>query len=175
MFSAAAVFHFMLTGRHPFTSNASIRTDPPPAIADTAAPEALSRTLLQALDKSPARRHRSVNHLRAEIEQVRAGLQGDRDRVLKAALDRYGAIEKLLEERRALGRRLLIAGVERECDQALARLAAAFPELARGDARAAVRSIDAARAAEALAQLQLWHNEVLAAVSVLQTGRGGRE
>jgi serine/threonine protein kinase len=174
VFSAAAVFHFMLTGRQPFNSNAAVSTDPPPAIPESAAPEALSRTLLKALDKSPARRHHSINHLRAEIEQVRVGRQGDRDRLLKAALDRYRDIESLLAERRALGKRLGIAGVERECDQALARLASAFPEFARGDTGAAVQATDAARAGDALQRLQLWHNEVLAAVSVLKTSAGGR-
>ena len=174
VFSAAAVFHFMLTGRQPFNSNAAVCTDPPPAIPDSAAPEALSRTLLKALDKTPARRHQSINHLRAEIEQVRVGRQGDRDRLLKAALERYRDIESLLAERRALGKRLGIAGVERECDQALARLASAFPEFARGDTSAAVQATDPARAAEALQRLQLWHNEVLAAVTVLKTTAGGR-
>jgi serine/threonine-protein kinase len=175
VFSAAAVFHFMLTGRQPFNSNAAVSTEPPPAIADSAAPEALSRTLLKALDKNPARRHQSINHLRAEIEQVRVSRQGDRDRLLKAAIDRYHDIEALLGERRALGRRLGIAGVERECDQALARLATAFPEFARGDAAAAVQSTDASRAADALTRLQLWHNEVLAAVSVLKSSAGVRK
>ena len=174
VFSAAAVFQFMLTGRQPFTSNAAVCTDPPPAIPDTAAPEALSRTLLKALDKTPARRHQSINHLRAEIEQVRVGRQGDRDRLLKAALDRYRDIESLLAERRALGKRLGVAGIERECDQALARLASAFPEFARGDTSAAVQTTDAASAADALQRLQRWHNEVLAAVSVLKAGFGGR-
>jgi serine/threonine-protein kinase len=174
VFSAAAVFHFLLTGRQPFSSNAAVVADPPPAIPESAAPEALSRTLLKALDKTPARRHQSINHLRAEIEQVRVGRQGDRDRLLKAALDRYRGIEALLAERRALGRRLGVAGVERECDQALARLASAFPEFARGDAGAAVQSTDAARATDALQRLQLWHNEVLAAVAVLKTSAGGR-
>jgi serine/threonine-protein kinase len=173
VFSAAAVFHFMLTGRQPFNSNVAVVADPPPAIPDATAPEALSRTLLKALDKTPARRHQSINHLRAEIEQVRVGRQGDRDRLLKAALDRYRSIEALLAERRALGTRLGVAGVERECDQALARLAVAFPEFARGDA-AVHTTDDAARAAEALQRLQLWHNEVLAAMAVLKTSAGGR-
>ncbi|HJU41758.1 MAG TPA: serine/threonine-protein kinase [Vicinamibacterales bacterium] len=174
VFSAAAVFHFMLTGRQPFNSNAAVRTDPPPAIGEAAAPEALSRTLLKALDKNPARRHQSINHLRAEIEQVRVSRQGDRDRVLKAARDRFRDIELLLAERRALGRRLAIESADREYDQALARLSSAFPEFARGDA-GAVQFSDAARAAEALARLQLWHNEVLAAVSVLKSTAGVRK
>jgi serine/threonine-protein kinase len=175
VFSAAAVFHFMITGRQPFSSNAAVCTDPPPAIADSAAPEALGRALIKALDKSPSRRHQSINHLRAEIEQVRVGRRADRDRVLKAALDRYRDIEMLLAERRALGRRLGIPGSDRDYDHARARLALAFPEFARGDAAAAVQHTDAAAAAEALARLQLWHNEVLAAVSVLKTGKGARK
>jgi serine/threonine-protein kinase len=174
VFSAAAVFHFMLTGRQPFNSNAAVCTDLPPAIPDTAAPEALSRTLLKALDKNPARRHQSINHLRAEIEQVRVSRQGDRDRVLKAAFDRYRDIEVLLAERRTLGKRLGIPAMDREYDQALARLASAFPEFARGDSGAAVHA-DSARAADALARLQLWHNEVLAAVSVLKSSAGVRK
>jgi eukaryotic-like serine/threonine-protein kinase len=175
VFSAAAVFHFMLSGRAPFSSNAAVLSEPPPAISDAAAPEALTRTLLRALDKSPSRRHHSIKLLRAEIEQVRTSGQGNRDRVLKAALDRYRDIESLLAERRALGRRLGVASIDRECGQALARLASAFPEFARagGDAHA-VGAVDPARASEALAQLQLWHNEVLAAVAVLKAAGGGR-
>lgn len=174
VFSAAAVFHFMLTGRQPFNSNAAVCSEPPPAIVEPAAPEALSRTLLKALEKNPARRHQSINLLRAEIEQVRVSRQGERDRVLKAAFDRYRDIELLLAERRALGRRLGIAGVDREYDQALARLASSFPQFARGDSGAATPA-DAARAADALARLQLWHNEVLAAVAVLKSTAGVRK
>lgn len=175
IFSAAAVFHFMLTGRAPFISNAAVLSDPPPAIGDAAAPEALTRTLLRALDKNPARRHQSVNLLRAEIEQVRTSRQGDRDRVLKAAFDRYRDIENLLDERRALGRRLGVPTIDRECEKALARLASTFPEFARasGDGHA-IGPVDPARAADALAQLQVWHNEVLAAVSVLKIAGGDR-
>jgi serine/threonine protein kinase len=175
VFSAAAVFHFILSGRAPFTSSAGVLSEPPPAISDTAAPEAIGRTLMKALDKIPSRRHHSVKLLRAEIEQVRIGRQGDRDRVLKAALDRYRDIEALLDQRRALGRRLGVASIDRECEQALARLASAFPEFARAGADGhAVGPMDPARAAEALAKLQLWHNEVLAAVAVLKTAGGGR-
>jgi serine/threonine-protein kinase len=175
VFSAAAVFHSLVTGRAPFSSNAAVMTEPPPAIGEAAAPEALSRTLLKALDKTPARRHQTVNHLRAEIEQVRTSRQGERDRVLKAAFDRYRDIEHLLDERRALGRRLGVATIDRECEQALARLASTFPEFARasGDGHA-IGPVDPARAADALARLQVWHNEVLAAASVLKTAGGDR-
>jgi serine/threonine protein kinase len=175
VFSAAAVFHYLLSGRAPFSSNAAVLSDPPPALNTDAAPEALSRTLMKALDKTSSRRHHSIKLLRAEIEQVRIGRQGDRDRVLKAAFDRYREIEALLDERRALGRRLGVTTIDRECEQAMARLASAFPEFARagGDGHAA-GPMEPSRAADALAQLQVWHNQVLAAVSVLKTAGGTR-
>ena len=175
VFSAAAVFHYLLSGRAPFSSNTAVLTEPPPALDADTAPEALSRTLLKALDKAPSRRHHSIKLLRAEIEQVRIGREGDRDRVLKAAFDRYRDIETLLAERRRLGKRLGVTTIDRDCEQALARLASAFPEFARaGSDGHAVGPMEPARAADALAQLQLWHNEVLAAVSVLKTAGGGR-
>ncbi len=175
VFSAAAVFHYLLAGRAPFASHAAVLLDPPPAIGSVTAPEAVSRTILRALDKDPARRHPGMNLLRAEIEPVRASRRGDRDRVVVAAFDRYHEIEELLNQRRALGRRLGVAKIERECDVALARLASSFPEFARAaDDSGAIGVIDAARAADALAQLKAWHNEVLADVSVLRAAGGER-
>ena len=101
VFSAGAVFHYLLTGRAPFASNAAVVWDPPPAISAAAAPEALSRAVLKALEKDPDHRHQSINHLRAEIAQVRQGLRGNVDRVLKAAFDRYHDLEALVAQRRA--------------------------------------------------------------------------
>jgi serine/threonine protein kinase len=175
IFSAAATFQFLLTGRPPFASAAATTTEQPQSIAAADAPESLSRTLLKAMEKDPSRRHASINHLRAEIEQVRQGRQGDRQRILMAALDRYRDIETLLAERRALGRRLGMASIESQCDARLARLAAAFPEFARAGLDINhVGDIDPARASEALTELQLFHNDVAAEVSVLKAASGGR-
>jgi serine/threonine protein kinase len=176
IFSAAATFQFLLTGRAPFVSPAAATTEQPQAISPADAPENLSRTLLKAMDKDPARRHASINHLRAEIDQVRQGRQGDRQRVLTAAFDRYRGIEDLLAQRRALGRRLGNPKIERECDAKLASLASVFPEFARAGLDInLVGDIDPARAAEALAQLQMWHNAVAAEVSVLRAASGERQ
>ena len=175
MFSAAATFQFLLTGRPPFVSPAATTTEQPQAISPADAPESLSRTLLKAMDKDPARRHASINHLRAEIDQVRQGRQGDRSRILIAAFDRYHDIEALLAQRRALGRRLGLPKIESECDARLARLAVAFPEFARaGTDINDVGDIDAARASELLTELQLFHNDVAAEVAVLRTASGAR-
>jgi serine/threonine protein kinase len=165
VYSAGATFHFILTGRAPH----------PPSITSTQAPEGLSRAVLKALETEPQRRQTSINHLRAEIDQVQQGRQGDRQRVLVAALDRYRGIEALLAERRAIGRRLRMTSIESECDAKLAGLAAAFPEFARAGLDInAVGDIDAARAAEALAELQVFHNNVAAEISVLKAASGVR-
>jgi serine/threonine-protein kinase len=175
LFSAAATFQFFLTGRPPFVSPAAATTEQPQAISAADAPETLSRALLKAMDKDPQRRHSSINHLRAEIDQVRQGRLGDRQRVLIAAFDRYRAIEELLAERRALGRRLRVASIESECDAKLAGLATRFPEFARAGLDInAVGDVDAARVSEALAELQLLHNDVAAEVSVLKAASGVR-
>jgi serine/threonine protein kinase len=175
VFSAGAVFHYLLTGRTPFASNAAVVLDPPPAISLAAAPEALSRAVLKALEKDPNLRQHSINQLRAEIGQVRDGSRGNDDRVLKAAFDRYHDLEALIAQRRALGRRLGLADVERDCDRTLASLAAAFPEFARaGLEYEGLGSVTAARAAEALLELKSWHNRVLAEVALLRAAGGER-
>ena len=166
IFSAASVFHFLLTGRPPLA----------PGVAGADVPDALARVLATALDERPEQRHQSVAHLRAEIDQIRHAQQGDRYRVVRAAFDRYHQIEELIDQRRALGRRLGLDGVERECGQRSAQLASAFPEFARaGNDSGVFVMMDPVRATAALALLQTWHNEALAEVSVLQAASGGRQ
>lgn len=165
IFSAAAVFHFLLTGRPPLA----------PGVAGAEVPDALSGVLARALDELPERRHQSVALLRAEIDQIRHAQQGDRYRVVRAALDRYHQIEELIDQRRALGRRLGLAEIERECNKRSQQLATAFPEFARaGNDSGVIVMLDPARATAALALLQAWHNEVLAEVSVLKAASGDR-
>jgi serine/threonine protein kinase len=164
IYSAAAVFHFMLSGRPPLA----------PGVTASEVPEALARVIATALDEDPDRRHQSVAHLRAEIDQARRAQEGDRYRVVRAALDRYCQIEELIDERRALARRLGLAAIERECDQKFVNLASTFPEFGRaGNDSGVMVLMDPARASAALTQLQTWHNEVLAELSVLQAANGG--
>ena len=164
IFSAAAVFHFMLSGRPPLA----------PGVAASDVPEGLARVIAKALDEQPDRRHQSIAHLRAEIDQARRAQEGDKYRVVRAALDRYCQIEELIDERRALARRLGLPAIERDCDQKFVKLASAFPEFGRaGNDSGVMVLMDPARASAALTQLQVWHNEVLAELSVLQAANGG--
>ena len=179
LFSAAGVFYFMLTGRPPFPETDLgrmldlIRHAQPPPIAERDAPPALSRVLMRALGKSPHDRQVSARHLKDDIEQVRHMKEGERVRTARAALDRYRQVETLIDERRALGRRVNVPDIDRTCDRAAARLAQQFPQFARlgsDDALMAPMALDAASAA--LTQLQDLHNAELAAVAVLRAASG---
>ena len=165
VYSAGATFHFLLTGRPPY----------PPSLTPAQAPEALGRAIFKAIENEPSRRHASINHLRAEIDQVRQSRIGDRQRVLIAAFDRYHDIETLLGQRRAIGRRLGMAAIESECDARLAQLATAFPEFARaGQDINIIGDIDPARANAAMTELQIFHNDVAAEIAVLKAASGVR-
>ena len=163
VYSTGATFHFLLTGRAPH----------PPSISSGQAPEALGRAVMKATELDPQRRHSSIKLLQAEIDQVQQSRAGGRQRVLIAAFDRYRAIEDLIAQRRAYARRLANAAIERECDAKLADLAATFPEFARAGLDINnVGDIDPARASEALAQLQIRHNQIAAENSVLKSASG---
>jgi serine/threonine-protein kinase len=180
IFSAAGVFYYIVTGRPPFGKSDlpkvldAVMHHPPAAIAETEAPEALSRLLMKALDKNPAERYQSMALLRAELEQLRRGREDQHHRTARAALERYRQIEALIEERRALGRRLRIADIDRICDETTARLAQRFPDLARSSTDdSLVPPLDPEAASAALAHLQSRHNAELAAVAVLRAADGG--
>ena len=179
VFSAASVFYFMVTGRPPFGYGdipkvlTAVMHSPPTAILPHEAPEALTRVLLKALEKYPERRYQSCAHMRAEIEQIRRAQNTERDRLARAALDRYQRIEALIEERRVLGHRLQIADIDVLCTEAMARLAQRFPDFARGatdDTLMAPPDFETSSAA--VTQLQAEHNAELATVDVLRAADG---
>ena len=75
---------------------------------------------------------------------------------MEPSLDRYCQIEELIDERRALARRLGLPAIERECDQRFVKLASAFPEFGRaGNDSGVMVLMDPARASAALTQLQV--------------------
>jgi hypothetical protein len=179
IFSAAAVFYFMVTKRAPFGQTDlpkvlnAVMHSPPAAIAESEAPEPISRMLLKGLEKRPDDRYQSLAHMRAEIDQVRRVQQGQHHRVARAALDRYRQIEALIEERRAIGRRLRISEIDRICDETATRLAQRFPDFARVSTDdTLVPPIDSDVATAALVQLQTRHNAEVAAVAVLRAADG---
>jgi serine/threonine-protein kinase len=80
IFSAAAVFYLMLTGRKPFAAadlpavlNKVLRVDPLP-IRDDEAPEALALVIQKALSKDPMRRQQNVPQLIDELMVAEASI-----------------------------------------------------------------------------------------------------
>jgi serine/threonine protein kinase len=181
VFCAAAVFYYMLTGRAPFSGpdlpkmlHAIINEDPrqPP---ESEAPESLYRILKKALAKDPAQRHQQCSDLAADLERARRTYQAAAQRTVDAAIERYRQIAAVIEERRTVGRSLGKSGIDSECNDAIARLAARYPEFAkRADRSVLVEPMDPAVATAALPSLQSKHNAELGALAVLREEAAGR-
>ncbi len=112
VFSAGAVFYYMLSGRKPFTAHdlpAVIHKvnseDPPPLSADES-PAGLARVIMKALAKSTADRYADMGALLADL--VRFERDYDRESRTMALVARQEAVElaRLVSERLALADRL---------------------------------------------------------------------
>jgi serine/threonine-protein kinase len=175
VFSAAGVFYFMLAGRGPFSSpdlpkmlRAVIHDDPPPLTA-AESPDALRRVLMKGLAKNPGERYQQCADFLGELARVRRSYEGATQRVAHAALDRYRQVIATIEERRALGKSLGRADIDRAAAEAIARMAARFPELARqADPTLLMAPMDRAVAQDTLAALQTRHNAELASLEALR-------
>lgn len=176
VFSAGAVFYFILTGRPPFASPelprilyAVMHEDPAPLTEDDA-PEAVRHVVMKALAKEPEKRYQHCAELLADLRKVQRSYDGTTHRMAQAALDRYRQILGLITDRRALGRSLGVPTIEASCDDAATRLAAAFPVFARHVAPASLlEPMDRATATAALAALQLRYNTEQAALEAMRS------
>jgi tRNA A-37 threonylcarbamoyl transferase component Bud32 len=179
VYSAASVFYFMLTGRSPFGSRDLLKMldailyETPPPIGDDQAPEAVRRVLMRGLAKAPNDRYQQCAEMMEDLARVRSGLKGVAQRVVLAARERYRDILTIIEERRALGRALGMAGIDQSCDADLARLQQRFRHFApttapQGD------QIDRAVAQAALEALQLRHNAERAALAAMREQAAAR-
>jgi hypothetical protein len=80
IFSAGAVFYYMLTKRKPFAAPdlpavlAKVQSDQPLPIRDSEAPPALAKVVLKALEKSPAARYQDAAEAIADLARVSRGL-----------------------------------------------------------------------------------------------------
>ncbi len=172
VFSASAVFYYMLAGRPPFPPGdlqkllQAIISDEPVALTDEQAPAALREVLARGLAKMPAERYQQCADMRVDLEAVRRSLGAASSRVAHAARERYQQVLALIEERRALGRALGLAEVETSCDEALARIQSRFPAFAPGSTTA--EPADRAVLNAALQALQVRHNAEQAALAALR-------
>lgn len=170
VFSAAGVFHYMLSGHPPFGARDmrkilhAIINEPPVALSEDEAPEALRRVLTKGLAKAPDERYQQCADMRADIEQVRRTIAASTARVMDAARDRYRQLASLVEERRACGRGLAIADIDASCDEALSRIRTRFPAFASAESAL----LDRSAANAALEALQSLYNAERAALAAMQ-------
>jgi len=185
VFSAGAVFYFIVTGRAPFAASelprvlhAVLHEDPAP-LTEADGPESLRQIINKALSKAPDQRYQQCADMLADLKRAARSYEGATHRMAQAALDRYRQILALIDERRALGRTLGIANIESSSDDAAARLAAAFPIFAKHAAPGdLLEPLDRETATSALASLQARHNAEQAALAAMRSDaeeRKGRQ
>jgi serine/threonine-protein kinase len=112
VFSAGAVFYYMLSGRKPFAANDlpavihKVNAEDPPPLTPHEAPPGLARIVMKALAKSTADRYADMGALLADL--VRFERDYDRESRTMALVARQEAVElaKLVSERLALADRL---------------------------------------------------------------------
>jgi serine/threonine-protein kinase len=175
VFSAGAVFYFILTGRAPFAAPELQRVlhmvlhEEPAPLTDAEAPDAVRQIIRKALSKAPEARYQQCADMLADLRRAARNYEGATHRIAQAALDRYRQTLALIEERRTLGRSLGAPQVEAACADAAARLAEAFPAFARqASPTALLEPIDRETATAALAALQARHNAEQAALAALR-------
>jgi serine/threonine-protein kinase len=112
VFSAGAVFYYMLAGRKPFAANDlpavlhKVNSEDPPALTEEEAPPGLARIVMKALAKSTADRYADMGVLLADL--VRFEREYDRESRNTALQARHEARElgKLIAERLTLADRM---------------------------------------------------------------------
>jgi serine/threonine protein kinase len=112
VFSAGAVFYYMLSGRKPFTATDlpavihKVNSEDPPPLTPEESPPGLARIVMKALAKSTADRYADMGALLADL--VRFERDYDRESRTMALVARQEAVElaRLVSERLALADRL---------------------------------------------------------------------
>ena len=108
IFSAGAVFYYMLTARKPFASQEltavlmKVQSEDPLPIRDTEAPPALARIVMKALAKNPADRYQSCAEIIAELEYLQRQLEDDARTSIDEIARRLSSLETIAGERRKL-------------------------------------------------------------------------
>ena len=129
VFSAGAVFYFMLSGRKPFPGPDlpavlhQLQYDEPEPLAG--APPELAEIVAQAMAKNPAERTARVEHLLASLVRFRRQFQSETRRIAIGARARFEELERIVTSLDAAGAVLRLA--DPEPSSALQRLREEFP------------------------------------------------
>lgn len=105
IFSAAAVFYYMLSGHKPFAAPdlpsvlRKVQTEDPPPLPEGEVPAPLSRIVARSLAKDPALRHQKMADFVADLAKFRRYYEAETRQIAATARERYAAIEDLAKER----------------------------------------------------------------------------
>jgi len=159
IFSAGAVFYYMLAGRKPFPGPdlpavlRQLQFDEPEPLRDVEAPAELARIVSQAMAKSPNDRPSRIPDLSAQIVRFRRQFQTETRRLTVQAGAKYTAVVDLAAGvRRAATRLELEAAIE--VDTVVQDLQTRFPTIVeRGGAAFETMSLDRGRAVQLLSEI----------------------
>ena len=150
IFSAGAVFYFMLTGRKPFAAQEltavlmKVQAEDPLPIRDTEAPPGLARIVMKALAKNPADRYQSCGQMITELEYLKRQLEDDVRKSADEITGRLVALESVAAERRKLATSLDLSPPPADVDAARHDFVARRNALGEPPARAAASELLAA-------------------------------
>jgi tRNA A-37 threonylcarbamoyl transferase component Bud32 len=120
IFSAGAVFYFMVTGRKPFAAGdlpgvlRKVEAEDPLPIRDNEAPPALARIVMRALAKSSSERYQHAAQMIADLRRVRRDLELRAKQLIEEATGRLAAIASALVDRKQICERLTVAPQEQD-------------------------------------------------------------
>ena len=174
IFSAGAVFYFMLTGRKPFAApdlpglfNKLTREDPLP-IRDTEAPSELARLVMKALAKLPEQRYQRCDDIIADLTRLRRQLSAETERDAAEVQRHIQDIKALFSEDSAIRERLQIRREASEIEEAWREVCARHAWMDRTDGRMPPDALRHRVLAEALNEVQSIHERLSSELAALE-------
>lgn len=147
IFSAGAVFYYMLTARKPFASQEltavlmKVQTEDPLPIRDTEAPASLARVVMKALAKNPADRYQTCAHMITELEVLKRQLEHDARSSVDEIARRLASLEAIVAERRKLTAALDLSPAPPDIESSRRALADRYSAIGNAPGRAAIAEL----------------------------------
>jgi serine/threonine-protein kinase len=112
IFSAGAVFYYVLSGRKPFAARdlpavlRKVQSEPPTPLDEDEAPGPLARIVARSLAKDPARRYQTMAELALDLARFKRHYEAETRQVAVSARERYDSIQALTREGREMAEAL---------------------------------------------------------------------
>ena len=122
IFSAGAVFYFMLTGRKPFAASdltgvlAKVQREDPLPLRDTEAPPVLAHIVMKALAKNPSDRYQTCAQMIADLEHLQRQVTDEAREWVEDGAQRLRGLEPVVAECRTLAGALAVSPAPADMD-----------------------------------------------------------